>query len=246
MDYNITHGPAFALLEMDLSEGEQVQCESGAMVSMSTTLTLETSMGGKSGGGFLGRAVGALSRSALGGESFFITHITASDGPGHLALAPTTLGDISDTEVDESTSLILQGGSFLAAAPGVQIDTSWGGRHGIFGGEGPFMLKATGSGTLFMASFGAIVRRDLAPGERFVVDSGHMVAFQEGMGLDTRMVAGAGGFFKRMVTSATSGEGLVMEFTGPGPVWMQTRNADAFAGWIKNLIPSLKNTSSGQ
>jgi uncharacterized protein (AIM24 family) len=97
-----------------------------------------------------------------------------------------------------------------------------------------------------MASFGAIVRRDLAPGERFVVDSGHMVAFQEGMGLDTRMVAGAGGFFKRMVTSATSGEGLVMEFTGPGPVWMQTRNADAFAGWIKNLIPSLKNTSSGQ
>ncbi|WP_299440638.1 TIGR00266 family protein [uncultured Rhodospira sp.] len=248
MDYKITHGPAFALLEMDMAQGEEVQCESGAMVCMSATLSLRSSMGGGSGGGggFLGRAVGALTRSAMGGESFFVTHITATDGPGYLALAPATPGDIHDAEVDAATPLIVQGGSFLASAPGVTVDPSWGGLRGMLGGEGLFMLRASGTGTLFMASFGAIFRRDLAPGERFVVDSGHMVAYQEGMAVQTRMVAGAGGFFQRMVTSATSGEGLVMEFTGPGPVWMQTRNPEAFSGWVRSLLPNLSGKSSGQ
>jgi uncharacterized protein (AIM24 family) len=29
-----------------------------------------------------------------------------------------------------------------------------------------------------------------------------------------------------------SGEGLVCKFTGPGTVFMQTRNAQAFAAWL--------------
>lgn len=246
MDYRISHGPAFALLEMEMAAGEQVQCESGAMVCMSSTLSLSSSIGGgRDGGGFLGRALGGLARSALGGESFFVTRIAAESGPGSLALAPAVPGDIHDVEIGP-TPLILQAGSFLASAPGVEVDPSWGGMRGLLGGEGLFMLRATGEGTIFLSSFGAIFRRDLAPGEKFIVDSGHMVAYQDGMGLETRMVAGAGGFFKRMVTSATSGEGLVMEFTGPGPVWMQTRNPEAFSGWVKTLLPELRNTSSGQ
>lgn len=246
MDYKITHGPAFSLLEMDMVQGEQVQCESGAMVTMSPTLSLETSIGGGSGGGggLFGRALSGLARSALGGESFFVTHITAESGPGSVSLAPPTLGDISDVEIDDGP-LILQAGSFLASSPGVTLDTSWGGMRGFLGGEGLFMLRASGAGTVFLSSFGAILRRDLAPGEGLVVDSGHMVAYRDGMSLETRMVAGAGGFLKRAFTSATSGEGLVMEFTGPGPVWIQTRNPDAFSGWVQSLLPTVRNSSSG-
>ncbi|MBB4267544.1 TIGR00266 family protein [Roseospira visakhapatnamensis] len=245
MDYRITHGPAFALLEMDMNEGEQVRCESGAMVTMSPTLTLQSSIGGASSGGLLGRALGGLARSALGGESFFVSTYTAEAGPGHLALAPATPGDIRDVEMD-GRALVVQGGSFLASSPGIDIDTGYGGVRGVLGGEGLFVLKASGTGTLFLSSFGAIVRRDLEAGERLIVDSGHMVAYAEGMGMEARMVAGGGGFFKRAFTSATSGEGLVMEFAGPGPVWIQTRNADAFSGWIKSLIPEITNRSGGQ
>jgi len=245
MDFKITHGPAFSLLEMDMVQGEQVQCESGAMVTMTPTLVLETSIGGKGGsGGLFGRALSGLKRSALGGESFFVTHITAESGPGQLSLAPAVPGDICAAEVS-GAPLIVQTGSFLACSPGVSIDTSWGSAQSLMGGEGLFVLKASGTGTLFMSSFGAILRRDLGVGERLVVDSGHMVAYQEGMGLETRMVAGAGGFFKRAFTSATSGEGLVMDFTGPGPIWIQTRNPDAFSGWIKSLLPDVFNQSSG-
>jgi len=245
MDYQINHGPAFAMLEMNLVEGEQVQCESGAMVAMSATLTLQSSMGGKTGGGFFGRALSGIARSAMGGESFFVSTYTAENGPGYLALAPAAPGDVREVEMDGHT-LVVQGGSFLASSPGIVLDTAYSGMHAMIGGEGMFVLKASGTGTLFLSSFGGISRRDLAPGERFIVDSGHMVAYAEGMGMQTRMVAGAGGFFKRAFTSATSGEGLVMEFTGPGPVWIQTRNADAFAGWVKTLLPELRNTSSGQ
>ncbi|KAA5604199.1 TIGR00266 family protein [Roseospira marina] len=246
MDYRISQAPAFSLLEMSMDQGEQVQCESGAMVTMSPTLALTTSIGGSGGGGgFFGRALSGIARSALGGESFFVTTIAAESGPGEVSLAPAMPGDIRDAEIADA-ALILQAGSFLACSPGVSVDASWGGMRGLLGGEGLFMLKATGAGTVFLSSFGAIVRRDLEPGQRLVVDSGHMVAYQEGMGLETRMVAGAGGFFKRAFTSATSGEGLVMEFTGPGPVWIQTRNPQAFSGWVATLLPSARNQSSGQ
>lgn len=245
MQFNITNGPAFALLELDMDAGDQVQCESGAMVSMSSTLTLESSIGGNRSGGLLGRALGGLARSALGGESFFVSTYTAEKGPGHLALAPPVPGDISAVGLDNE-ALIIQAGSYLASSDGITVDTSFTGLRGLLGGEGLFALKVSGSGVLFLSSFGAIVCRDLAPGERYIVDSGHMVAYAEGVGMETRMVAGTGGFFKRAITSATSGEGLVMEFTGPGPVWIQTRNADAFSGWIKSLLPEITNRSSGQ
>jgi len=245
MDFNITHGPAFAILNMTMDAGEQVQCESGAMVSMSSTLSLDSSIGGRTSGGLLGRALGGLARSALGGESFFVSTFTATDGPGHLTLAPTVPGDICGIGLEDE-ALVVQAGSYLASSHGVDVDTSFSGLRGLLGGEGMFALKISGSGVLFLSSFGGIFRRDLQPGERYIVDSGHMVAYADGMAMEARMVAGAGGFFKRALTSATSGEGLVMEFTGPGPVWIQTRNAEAFAGWVKALLPEITNRSSGQ
>jgi uncharacterized protein (AIM24 family) len=35
-----------------------------------------------------------------------------------------------------------------------------------------------------------------------------------------------------------SGEGLVLEFTGKGTVWLQTRNLSALVGWISPHLPS--------
>jgi len=239
MDYEISHGPAFAAATVMLETGESIRCESGAMMSMSGSLKLEARMNSSSEGGFLKRTMGAVAKTALSKESFFITTISAEEGPGEALLAPSQPGDIYAHHLTTRT-LVIQAGSYLASAPTVKVDTGWGGFKAMIGGEGLFFLKASGEGLVLLSSFGAIIERDLIAGETYVVDSGHMVAFEEGMPFKPRMAAGkgSGGMFARAITSAKTGEGLVIEFTGPGKIWMQSRNPVAFSGWLAPLLPS--------
>jgi uncharacterized protein (TIGR00266 family) len=244
MQHEIRYQPSYSLAILRLDPGEEVRCESGAMVSMSAELVLETKMNsGNEGGGLFRSALGALKRSVLADESFFITTVRANSRAGELTLAPATPGDIQAVELD-GAGLMLQSGSYLASSPGVNVDTA-ASLRGVLGGEGAFFLHLTGRGLAFLTSFGAIHRRVLAVDERYVVDSGHLVAFTEGTAMETRMAVQGGGFFKRAMTSAASGEGMVMEFTGPGEVWLQTRNAEAFSSWLYKLLPKPTNNSSG-
>jgi len=66
------------------------------------------------------------------------------------------------------------------------------------------------------------------------VDTGHLVAFTEGMGFKVRAVGG-------LKSTLFSGEGLVVDLTGPGKVLIQTRSEDAFLAW---LIPKLPKQQS--
>jgi uncharacterized protein (AIM24 family) len=70
---------------------------------------------------------------------------------------------------------------------------------------------------------------DLAPGQSYTVDTGHLVAFDEGVGFKVRRIGG-------LRSTLFSGEGLVVDLTGPGKVFMQTRSEDDFLSW---LIPKL-------
>jgi uncharacterized protein (TIGR00266 family) len=126
--------------------------------------------------------------------------------------------------------MFLSRGSYLASESGVEIDTKWGGFKNLFGGEGGFLIRASGEGEVVVACYGALDRLSLAPGESVVVDSGHMVAFDEGVSMVTRRVAGT-------MQSLKSGEGLVFEFTGPGEVWTQTRNPSALVSWLTTVLP---------
>ena len=129
---------------------------------------------------------------------------------------------------------MVQSGSYVASAVGIEIDTSWGGAKTFFASEGLIMLKASGSGELILSSYGAIHERNLAEGETYTVDTGHLVAFSEGIGFKVKKVGG-------IKSTLFSGEGLVVDLTGPGRVLIQTRSTQAFLSW---LIPQLPKTSS--
>jgi len=74
--------------------------------------------------------------------------------------------------------------------------------------------------------------RTLAPGEQYLVDTGHLVAWHASMPYTIQKAA------KSLFRSLTSGEALVAAFTGPGhPVAMQTRNLHAFVSAIEPLLP---------
>lgn len=218
MKYEIKHRPSFSVLEVELNTRESIQAESGAMVYMSPTIKLET----KAKGGIFG----ALKRSMLGGESFFINTFRAEGGPGTVGLAPPYPGDIEAFELDGT--LYAQSGAFLASSEGISIDTKWGGAKTFFGREGLFLLKMSGRGLVFLSSFGAIVRKELH-NERFIIDTGHLVAFSEGLDFTVKRVGG-------LKSTLLSGEGLVAEFYGTGTLYIQTRSMDGFLSWI---IPNL-------
>jgi uncharacterized protein (TIGR00266 family) len=224
MQSEIKYAPSYSLAIVTLTAGESIQAEAGSMVSMSPGIEMET----KAKGGLLG----GLKRSVLGGESFFLNTFNAPNG-GQITMAPSLPGDIQHMQLTGQT-MFIQSGSYMASAPNIEIDTKWGGAKTFFSSEGLFLLKATGTGDLFVSSYGAIHEIDLGPGEHYTMDTGHMVAFTDGVGYEVKKVGG-------WKSTLLSGEGLVVDLTGPGKVYMQTRSPQGFLAW---LIPQLPKTSS--
>ncbi|MBN2305061.1 MAG: TIGR00266 family protein [Anaerolineae bacterium] len=227
MRVEILYRPSYSMAVATLAPGEEIRVESGAMVSMTEGMTLQTRVEG----GLLR----SLSRSMLGGESFFMNVFRAPAFGGQINLAPTMPGDMMILDL-RNESLLVQGGSYVASSMGIQIDTKWGGAQTFFASEGLIMLRATGAGLLLLSSYGAIHPIDLPAGQRYTIDTGHLVSFTEGMGFDVRSIGG-------VRSTLFSGEGFVVDLTGPGRVYMQTRSEDAFLSW---LVPNLPQAPASQ
>jgi uncharacterized protein (TIGR00266 family) len=222
MKYEIRYKPSYSLLVVTLSPGESIIAEAGAMTYMQPTIAPKTQKREKS-------ILGSLSKALVGGQSFFVNEFTANEGAGEVALSAAPLGDIETLTVSEGKGFIIQKASFIASQQNVSLDMKWEGfSKGLFG-QGLFMLKATGSGLLFINTFGAIDKHVLAPGEKLIVDNFHLVAFSDSCQYVVRKFGG-------LKETLLSGEGLVTEITGPGEVYIQTKNIREMAEWIWTII----------
>ncbi|MGY0021812.1 AIM24 family protein [Streptomyces sp. cg35] len=92
-------------------------------------------------------------------------------------------------------------------------------------------VRAEGRGRVAAACYGALDRVELGPGETLVLDSGHLVAFEDGLSCATRKVT------RGLLQTLKSGEGLVFEFTGPGRLWTQSRDPGALTTWLTAELP---------
>lgn len=217
MRAEILYRPSYSMAVVDLAPGEQIRVEAGSLVSMTEGIELHTWVEGG--------VLRGIQRTLLGGETFFLNIFEAPPHGGQVNLAPTMPGDMMILEM-RNDSLLVQSGSYVASSMGVEIDTKWSGARTFFASEGLIMLRSRGSGLLFLSSYGAIHPVDLGPGQRYTVDTGHLVAFTEGIGFHVRPVGG-------VRSSVFSGEGLVVDLTGPGRVYMQTRSGDAFLAMVQ-------------
>jgi len=86
------------------------------------------------------------------------------------------------------------------------IETKWSSSKTFLAKEGAIMLRVSGTGSLIIAAYGAIEEIELGAGEKFTVDTGHLVTFTEGIGFNVRRVAG-------WKSTLLSGEGLVVDLT---------------------------------
>ncbi len=222
MDIAIRHNPGFAVARCMLFSGETVRAESGAMMATSAGVLIEA----KATGGLMK----SFRRSVLGGESFFITSFTAPAGGGWVDCAARLPGDIVGLPVTDGLNITR--GCYLCSDGDVQIDTSWGGFKNLAGGEGGFLVRASGQGQVVLGAYGAIDAEDLGPNDSVVVDSGHMVAWDNGVQTQLRRAAAGG-----LMQSAKSGEGFVFDIQGPGRIWTQSRNPAEFIAWLTNVLP---------
>lgn len=224
MEIEILHRPSYSLAVARLGANERIRAEAGAMVSFSAGVEIETKM---EGGLFK-----SLGRAVLGGESLFQNFWKAGPQGGEVTLAPELPGDIAMLELQGETVMV-QIGSFMAAEIGVEVEAKLSGKA-FMAGEGLSILEAKGAGKLLVSSYGAIYEKRLAAGEQYVVDSSHLVAFDGTIRVQPRTVGG-------LKSTLLSGEGLVIELTGPGRVFIQTRSPQALINWIIPQLPKSDN-----
>jgi uncharacterized protein (TIGR00266 family) len=222
MEYKILKEP-MAILEIQMSAGERITAESGAMVYMRGEVEIQT----RSRKGGLWTKVKV---STVGNESFFVNDFVAV-GDCAIGLTGPPIGDIVRLEVKPGSGYIVQSGTYIASTQDVSLDTQWQGfTRGLFGSEF-FMLKATGQGDLFVNAYGSIIHKDLLPDENIAVDNHHLVAMGEQVSYEVVRIGG-------LKTALLGGEGLAVDITGPGPLYIQTKNMNELASSIARKAKS--------
>ncbi len=219
LSFEITQRPDFALLNVDLQPGQKIYAEPAAMATMDPVVRLKAGLRGG-----IGKALGR----AFAGESLIMNTFSVEGVSGEISFAAGPLGDIRHCAL-RGNSLFLQRGAFLAHGEGVEISARWGGARGFFSGTGLVLLRASGSGSLFFNSYGAIIEVDVR--DRYVVDTGYVVAFEDTLQYHVSVLSGLG-VGSTLKSFLFGGEGLVCNFSGQGKVWIQTRAVNPFLRWI--------------
>lgn len=214
MIHELAGNPDFGHLKVQLEPGERILVESGAMAHMTLGLDVKSRL--------MGGFMRAMMRKMFAGESLLVGEYSGPKG-GQITLSPSMPGMVLHRTMNGSNPLYLQGGSFLAGTPGLELTTRFGGLRALFSGEGLFFLHVDGAGELYYTAHGAIIEKEIDG--IFVVDTGHVVGWEPGL---TWKIRGMGNLFSTFF----SGEGLVIEFTGRGKLLLQSRSFGGFTSWL--------------
>ena len=222
MKYEIKYKPSYSMLVVNLEQGEKITAEAGALTYMDPNIEAHTRKREKS-------ILGSLGLAIIGGQSFWVNDYMATRAPGEVAFVSAPIGDIETLEARPNQGYIIQKAAYIASTENVDLDIKWEGfTKGLFG-QGLFMIKVTGNGILFINTFGAIDKHTLKPGQTMIVDNFHLVAFTDTCNYKVTKFGG-------LKETLLGGEGLITQITGPGDVYLQTKNLREFVEWLWTLI----------
>ncbi len=207
MQATVREGQAPAVI-VSLEPGERLTSEAGAMMFISGDISMDVEMPGGLKGG--------LKRKFLAGESLFVTRYQAN-GSGAVGITGPFPGSIRQHELDGE--IICEKHAYLGHHGEVEIESALAQRLGMGlrgGGEGFFLQRLKGTGTVWLHGGGDFVDFDLAPGQRLIVDTGCMVMVDPTVKYEVKLQGG-------VAKSLFGGEGLfLVHMTGPGHVTLQT------------------------
>lgn len=237
MKTTITADSSTPFVSVDLSAGEVLKIQRGAMLYHSGEVALRGRLNTNGQGGALSRFVKSAIKAVATNEAMFITEVESSADGGVLALAPNTIGAVKKLAIG-TEQYRLNDGAFLAMDDGVSLDVE---RQtvgkALFGGQGGFFIMTTrGQGELLVNAFGSIREIDLNNAHDFAIDNAHVVAWSTSLNYDIHTDGGVFNSFK-------TGEGLVNTFSGTGKVYVQSLNLSSFVDSIMPLVTA--NMPSG-
>ena len=243
IDYRI-HGDDLQFVEVELDPGETVIGEAGAMMFLESDIGFESKMGdgAEPDQGLWGRLKDAGKR-AMAQESIFLTHFT-NEGRAKqvVAFSAEFPGTILSVDLAALGGTILaQKDAFLCAALGTKIDIAFRRNlgTGLFGGEGFILERLSGDGMAFLSVGGTVVEKELR-GDKLLVDTGCLVAFEPGIDYSIERA----GNLKSMIFG---GEGLFLaSLSGHGRVWLQSLPFSRLANRIIQSAPSAGGESRGE
>ena len=221
VDYEIK-GSEMQFVEVELDPGEAAVGEAGSLFYMDAGITMDTVFGdgsGGQGGGFFGKLVGAGKRLVTGESLFTTVYTNQTHQKLRVAFGAPYPGKILPMDLRQlGGMLICQKDAFLCAARGVSLGIHFQQKLsvGFFGGEGFIMQKLEGDGLAFVHAGGTVLRRELAPGQTLMVDTGCVVAFTPNVNFEIQYVG-------KIKTAMFGGEGLFLaKLSGPGTLWLQS------------------------
>jgi uncharacterized protein (TIGR00266 family) len=219
MEYEIKYKPAFSAIFVTLEPGEKIIAEAGAMASMDSQVTIKTELSGD----FLS----ALAKKFLGSESLFV-NVFSNETKQYvnLVLTQSVVGDIAEIEL-HGKDMYFQPGAYIASTPGIKMGVGWAGFTSWLAGEGLFKLRLSGKGKVFFGAYGGITKK--AINGQFMVDTGHLVAYEPGIEMGIKLSNG-------LIGSLTSGEGFVNRLSGKGNIYLQSRSIGGLVGFLRSKV----------
>jgi uncharacterized protein (TIGR00266 family) len=212
-------------LAVDLTPGQRIYSDTGAMSWMTATVQMNTSSGG---------GLGSMFKRAVSGATAFILDFTVSGGPGQVAFSSDFPGKIVPIELDAGQSVIMHKHAFLCAEKSATLDVAFTRRlgAGLVGGEGFVLQKLTGPGMVFAELDGDAIEYHLAAGQVMSVEPGHVAMFEASVTFDITMVKG-------ITNMLFGGEGLFLAtLTGPGRIWLHSMTVSKIAHRVGEYLPS--------
>jgi len=238
VDYEIK-GAEMQYVEVELDPGEAAIGEAGSLMFMDAGIAMDTVFGDGSasqGGGLFGKLLGAGKRLITGESLFTTVYTNNASAKQRVAFAAPYPGKILPMNLRQlGGTLICQRDAFLCAARGVSLGIAFQRKlsTGFFGGEGFIMQKLDGDGLAFVHAGGSIAKRELAPGQTLLVDTGCVVAYTQDMNFEVQFVG-------KIKTALFGGEGLFFaKLTGPGTVWLQSLPFSRLASRVFAAAPQM-------
>lgn len=238
IDYKI-YGDDMQFVEIELDPRETVIAEAGAMMMMDADIQMETIFGdgSKQGNNSFMDKLFASGKRVLTGESLFMTAFTNTGyDKQKIAFAAPYPGKIIPMDLSLlGGKLICQKDAFLCAAKGISVGIDFRKKLsvGFFGGEGFILEKLEGDGIAFIHACGAIIKKELMPGEPLRIDTGCLVAMTKDIDYDIQFVGG-------IKNTLFGGEGICFaKVTGPGTVWIQSLPFSRLAERVFLAAPNL-------